>query len=85
MSLTLSLPLYFLAGAMKEALVVLYYKAMGKHGRKARWYASGLAGGIDAYDWLVLVTVLKSEWTVELIIAYILGVMVGTYAAFGDK
>jgi hypothetical protein len=83
MSLPLAIPIYFLAGAFKEALVVLYYKAMIKRGKQARWRASGLAGGIDAYDWIVLVTVLKSHWTVELIVAYVLGVMVGTYVTMG--
>jgi hypothetical protein len=74
--------LYLAAGAFREALVVQYYKLIAKNRRYA---VSGLAGGVELYDLLVLATVIKSGWNPVLLGAYVIGVMVGTFIGMGNK
>lgn len=80
LSLTLTACVYFVAGTMREYVLVQYYRAMT--GGKS-WCASGLAGGIEVYDILVLAYIIKGDWNPVSIAAYTLGVMVGTY--FGTR
>ncbi len=68
--------LYFCAGAFREAAVVTYYKLIA---RNKRYSVSALAGGIEAYDLIVLAAIIKSEWNVALMISYVVGVTVGTF------
>lgn len=68
--------LYFVAGLVREVLTVSYYKSVI---RKRDYSASGLAGGIEAYDFLVLATIIKSGWNPVLITAYVAGTMLGTF------
>lgn len=67
---------YFAAGAFREAACVSYYKAVS---RARNFTASGLAGGLELYDLLVLSLIIKSGWSPLLIGAYTVGVVVGTY------
>ena len=75
----MTLPLimaYCLAGLAREFLVVAYYRKISK---SKAYSASGLAGGIEAYDFFVLATVIKSGWNPFLLGAYVIGVMLGTF------
>ena len=74
--------LYMAAGAFREVLVVSYYKLIAKN---RRYSVSGLAGGLEAYDLLVLATVIKSEWNAWLLVGYIAGVVIGTYIGMGHN
>lgn len=74
--------LYFSAGAFREAVVVTYYKAIAKNNRSS---ASALAGGIEAYDLIVLYAILRSGWSPVLLGAYILGVTAGTYIGMSRR
>jgi hypothetical protein len=67
---------YCLAGLSREFLVVAYYR---KISRSRAYSASGLAGGIELFDFLVLATIIQSGWNPVLLGAYTLGVMLGTY------
>jgi hypothetical protein len=78
MNLLLSVLLYFVAGFFREALTVSYYRAVG---RKRDYSASGLAGGIELYDFLVLAAVIRSGWNPVLLVAYTVGVMLGTFVS----
>jgi hypothetical protein len=83
MSLTLFIPtmtvlLYFAAGFLREVLCVLYYRAVStKHPLKA----SGLAGGLELYDLLVLASIIQSGWNPVLLMGYVGGVFWGTFVA----
>ena len=73
---------YFAAGLGREFLVVSYYRQIAR----ARAYsASGLAGGIELFDFLVLATIIQSGWSPELIAAYVIGTMIGTFVAIKKK
>ena len=73
---------YFAAGLGREFLVVSYYRQIAS----ARAYsASGLAGGIELFDFLVLATIIKSGWSPALIAAYVIGTMIGTFVATKKK
>jgi hypothetical protein len=76
LSLVIPALLYFSAGAFREIMCVFYYRAIG---RKKDYAASGLAGGIEFYDLIVLSVIIRSGWSVPLMVAYTLGVMVGTF------
>ena len=71
-------PLYFAAGFFREVICVLYYRAVST---KAPLKASGLAGGLELYDLLVLASIIKSGWNPILLLAYVAGVVGGTYFA----
>jgi len=70
--------LYFAAGFGREVLCVLYYRAVST---RRPFRASGLAGGIELYDLIVLASIIKSGWDPLLLIAYTVGVVGGTYCA----
>ena len=70
--------LYAAAGFCREALCVLYYRAVST---KRPLKASGLAGGIELYDLLVLASIIRSGWNPVLLLAYTAGVVGGTYVA----
>jgi hypothetical protein len=70
--------LYFAAGFFREVICVLYYRAVST---KAPLKASGLAGGLELYDLLVLASIIKSGWNPILLLAYVAGVVGGTYFA----
>jgi len=70
--------LYFAAGFFREVLCVLYYRAVST---KAPLKASGLAGGLELYDFLVLASIIKSGWNPVLLLAYVAGVVGGTFTA----
>lgn len=70
--------LYLAAGAFREALCVSYYRAVSL---RRPLSASGLAGGIELYDLLVLAAILKSGFNPVLMAAYCGGVIIGTYVA----
>jgi len=72
----MTLLLYFFGGLLREVFTVSYYRSVI---RKKDFSASGLAGGIEAYDFFVLANVIQSGWNTSLIAAYILGTMVGTF------
>ena len=73
---------YFAAGLGREFLVVSYYRQIAR----ARAYsASGLAGGIELFDFLVLATLITSGWSPVLIAAYVIGTMIGTFIATKKK
>jgi hypothetical protein len=73
---------YFAAGLGREFLVVSYYRQIAR----ARAYsASGLAGGIELFDFLVLATIIQSGWSPTLIAAYVIGTMIGTFIATTKK
>ena len=74
--------LYFAAGMTREILVVSYYRSVGKD---KKYSASGLAGGLELYDFLVLATVIKSGWNPLLLAGYTAGVIVGTYMGMCKK
>ena len=74
--------LYLTAGAFREAVVVSYYRAIAKN---KRFSASGLAGGIELYDLVVLYAILKSGWSPILLGSYVIGVVVGTYLGMCKK
>jgi hypothetical protein len=67
---------YFAAGAVREVLVVSYYRSVSK---KKDFAASGLAGGLELYDVAILAAIIGSGWSIPLIVAYTMGVMVGTF------
>jgi hypothetical protein len=69
---------YFAAGAFREAACVSYYRAVS---RRRHFAVSGLAGGLELWDFLVLALIIQSGWSVPLIAAYTLGVMAGTFVA----
>jgi hypothetical protein len=74
--------LYLAAGAFREVLVVTYYKLIG---RDKRYSVSGLAGAIEAYDLLILATVIKSGWNPVLMAGYVAGVCLGTFIGMSKK
>jgi hypothetical protein len=47
--------------------------------KKKDYSASGLAGGIELYDFLILAAVIRNGWNPALLIAYTCGVMAGTF------
>jgi hypothetical protein len=69
---------YAVAGFGREVLCVLYYRAVST---RRPFRASGLAGGIELYDLIVLASIIKSGWDPLLLIAYTVGVVGGTYCA----
>lgn len=69
---------YFAAGLGREFLVVSYYRQIARARASS---ASGLAGGIELFDFLVLATIIKSGWSPVLIAAYVIGTMIGTFVA----
>jgi hypothetical protein len=75
---TMTVILYFAAGFLREVLCVLYYRAVST---KRPLKASGLAGGLELYDLLVLASIIQSGWNPILLLAYVVGVVGGTYFA----
>jgi hypothetical protein len=73
---------YFAAGLAREFLVVSYYRQIARARASS---ASGLAGGIELFDFLVLATIIKSGWSPVLIAAYVAGTMLGTFVAIKKK
>jgi hypothetical protein len=73
---------YMTAGAFREVLVVTYYRLIAKN---KRYSVSGLAGGIEAYDLLVLALVIQSGWSPLLMGSYVVGVMLGTLIGMSKK
>jgi hypothetical protein len=73
---------YVAVGGFREILVVTYYRLIAKN---KRYSVSGLAGGIEAYDFLVLATVIQSGWNPVLLTAYVVGVMIGTFLGMTRK
>jgi hypothetical protein len=67
---------YFAAGGFREILCVSYYRSVT---RRRDFAASGLAGGLELYDLIVLAFIIQSGWSPYLVVAYTLGVMVGTF------
>jgi hypothetical protein len=82
LSMVIASALYLAAGAFREVLVVTYYRLIAKN---KRYSVSGLAGGIEAYDLLVLALVIQSGWSPLLMGSYVLGVMVGTFLGMSKK
>jgi len=81
--LTISVALaYMAAGAFREILVVTYYRLIAKN---KKYSVSGLAGGIEAYDLLVLALVIQSGWSPLLMGSYVIGVMAGTLMGMSRK
>jgi len=75
---TMAVILYFAAGFLREVLCVLYYRAVStRHPLKA----SGLAGGLELYDLLVLASIIQSGWNPVLLAGYVIGVVAGTFIA----
>ena len=70
--------LYFAAGFFREVLCVLYYRAVST---KRPLKGSGLAGGIELYDFLILASIIRSGWNPVLLLAYVAGVVGGTFCA----
>jgi hypothetical protein len=70
--------MYLAAGAFREFIVVCYYKAVTA--RKAG-SASGLAGGIELFDLIVLAAIFRSGFHPVLLGAYTIGVVVGTFVS----
>ena len=68
---------YLAAGAARECVVVWYYLAVST---KRPLLASGLAGVIELFDLLVLVTIL-TNWSLWNAVAYAVGVVAGTALA----
>jgi hypothetical protein len=75
---TMTAILYFAAGFLREVLCVLYYRAVST---KRPFQASGLAGGLELYDLLVLASIIQSGWNPVLLLGYVLGVIGGTFTA----
>jgi hypothetical protein len=75
---TMTAILYFAAGFLREVLCVLYYRSVSA---KRPLKASGLAGGLELYDLLVLASIIQSGWNPVLLLAYVGGVVGGTYFA----
>jgi len=69
---------YLAAGAAREVLCVGYYRAVST---KRPLSASGLAGGIELWDLLVLAAIFRSGFNPWLMVAYTIGVIAGTYLA----
>jgi len=80
--LLIAAALYMAAGAFREVLVVTYYRLIAKN---RRYSVSGLAGGIEAYDLLVLALVIQSGWSPLLMGSYVIGVMIGTFLGMSKK
>ena len=76
LSMVIASALYMAAGAFRETLCVLYYRAVSL---KLPLKSSGLAGGIEVYDLLILAAIFRSGFHPVLMGAYAVGVMVGTY------
>jgi len=74
--MSLLLLAYFAAGALREFVVVLYYRSVSD---RKDFAASGLAGGLELYDVAILAAIIGSGWSIPLIAAYTGGVMVGTF------
>ena len=73
---------YFAAGLGREFLVVSYYRQIARARASS---ASGLAGGIELFDFVVLATLITSGWSPVLIAAYVIGTMLGTFVAIKKK
>jgi len=78
LSLVIVAALYLAAGAFRESIVVLYYRAISM---KRPLSASGLAGGIEFFDLIVLAAIFRSAFNPILMVAYTIGVIIGTYGA----
>jgi len=68
--------MYMAAGAMREFIVVCYYHRVAE---RRPYSASGLAGGIELFDLIVLAAIFRSGFHPVLMLAYTVGVMVGTF------
>lgn len=76
------LPVYFCTGLVRDALGCLYYLAVSKEKAKK---AGLLAGGIELFDLLVIVSIAKMGWPLELGVAYAFGTALGTYMVIKYK
>lgn len=76
LSIVIASFLYLAAGAFRESVVCFYYRKVVD--RKAL-SASGLAGGIEFFDIVVLAAIFRSGFHPALMASYAVGVMIGTY------
>ena len=68
--------LYLAAGAFREFIVVCYYRKVTD---RRPLSASGLAGGIELFDLIILAAIFRSGFHPALMGAYTVGVIIGTY------
>jgi hypothetical protein len=68
--------LYMAAGAFREFIVVCYYRKVTD---RKPLSASGLAGGIEFFDLVVLAAIFRSGFHPALLAGYTAGVIIGTY------
>lgn len=80
LSIVIASALYLAAGAFREFIVVCYYKSVTA--RRAG-SASGLAGGIELFDLVILAAIFRSGFNPILMLAYTAGVVCGTF--YGTK
>lgn len=78
--LIITAALYLAAGAFRELMVVRYYAAVSS---RRTWSASGLAGVLEGYDLIVLAAIFRSGFDPALMLAYTVGVVLGT--AWGTR
>ena len=68
--------LYLAAGVCRESVVCFYYRKVTD---KKPLAASGLAGGIEFFDLVILAAIFRSGFHPALMISYTVGVIIGTY------
>ena len=78
LTMVIASAMYLAAGAFREFIVVCYYQ---KVTAKKAGPASGLAGGIELFDLIVLAAIFRSGFHPVLMAAYTLGVVIGTYVS----
>ena len=78
LSMVIASALYLAAGAFREFIVVCYYKSVTA--RKAG-SASGLAGGIELFDLIILAAIFRSGFHPIMMIFYTIGVVIGTFVS----
>jgi hypothetical protein len=76
LSILIASALYMAAGACREFIVVCYYHKVAE---RKPYSASGLAGGIELFDLLILAAIFRSGFNPALMVAYTVGVMIGTF------
>ena len=74
--LLIAAAIYMAAGAFRESIVVCYYRKVQD---RRPLSASGLAGGIELFDLLVLAAIFRSGFHPALMLGYVVGVVIGTY------
>jgi hypothetical protein len=76
LNLVIAGAMYLAAGAFREIICVTYYKAVTA---KKPLSASGLAGGIELWDLIILAAIFRSGFNPLLMLAYTVGVVAGTF------